>query len=82
VQVLERPQVAEVEDRAEVDVEAVGPLAGEHLDAAGEVVHRLPGELAVVRGGERADVAGRAGEPRAELVPAKTSSSPDAASRK
>ena len=34
VQVLERPQVTEVEDRAEVDVEAVGALAGEHLLAA------------------------------------------------
>ena len=35
----EGPQVAEVEDRAEVDVEALGPLAGEHdLTASGSVV--------------------------------------------
>ena len=30
VEVLDRPDVGEVEDRAEVDEEAVVPLAGEH----------------------------------------------------
>ena len=33
---LERPQIAEVEDRAEVDVEAFGALTREHLAAAAE----------------------------------------------
>ena len=36
VQVLERAQVAEIEDRAEVDVETFAPLAGEDAAAAGE----------------------------------------------
>ena len=40
VQVLERAQRAEVEDRAEVDEEAVGPLAGEDDPAAGQRVRR------------------------------------------
>ena len=45
VEVLERAQVAEVEDRAEVDVELLGALAGEDLDAVADVVHgrRCPG---------------------------------------
>ena len=37
VEVLERPQRAEVEDRAEVDVEALDPLAGEDLPPVGSV---------------------------------------------
>ena len=41
VQVLERPQVAQVEDRAEVDVEALEPLPGEHGVAAGDLVDGL-----------------------------------------
>ena len=34
VQVLERAQRAQVEDAVQVDVEALGPLAGEDLSAA------------------------------------------------
>src|SRR6202034_4923992 len=63
VQLLERPQVGQVEDRPEVDVEAFRPLASEDLDAAGEPVYRLVCQTGVVRGGQRPDVAGRAGEP-------------------
>ena len=62
VQFLERAQVGEVEDRAEVHVEALGPLAGEHLDAAGDRAHRLVGQVGVVRGRQRPDVARRAGQ--------------------
>ena len=43
VQVLERSQRGEVEDRAEVDVEAVEALPGEDLDAVAEVVDRRVG---------------------------------------
>jgi len=50
----------------EVDVEALGPLAREHLDAAADGVHGLVGERVVVRGRQRADVARRAGQVRAD----------------
>ena len=63
VQVLERPQVAQVEDRAQVDVEALGALPGEHRDPVAQVVHRLAGQRGVVRRGQRPDVARRAGQP-------------------
>ena len=65
VRIGERPQHAEVEDRAEVDVEALGPLAGEHPGRA-ELVNRLTGEARVVRRRVRADVARRAGEAAAD----------------
>jgi len=39
MQVLEGPQVAEVEDRPQVDIEALPPLAGEHLDTPRQVMH-------------------------------------------
>ena len=48
VQVLERAQVGEIEDRAKIDIEAVGPLAGEHLHAIGKVVHGRLSKRAVV----------------------------------
>ena len=60
VQRGEGPQVAEVEHRAEIDEERVGPLAGEHLLPGGESADGSGGERRVVRGGQRADVAGRA----------------------
>ena len=46
VVLLEGPQDAEVEDGPEVDVEALGPLAGEHGDVVGQAVHgrARPGE--------------------------------------
>ena len=59
VEVLERAQGAEVEHRAEVDVEAVEALAGEEPDAAAEVVRRRGGEVGVVRRRARPDVARR-----------------------
>lgn len=37
-------------------------LAGEHLDAIADLVRRLVGQVGVVRGGQRADVARRAGQ--------------------
>jgi len=66
VQLLEGAQVGEVEDRAEVYVEAFGPLAGEDLDPAGQAVHRGVRQARVVGGRQRADVARRAGESAAE----------------
>ena len=68
VQLLEWPQVAQVEDRPEVHVEPLRALPGEHLDAAPEVVHGGAGQLRVVGGGQRPDVAGRAGKTGAELA--------------
>ena len=52
----ERAQVTEVEDGAEVHVEALGALAGEHPDAAAELVHggRGRSEKAAVLGNVRA----------------------------
>src|SRR5439155_10753737 len=68
VQVLERAQVGEIEDRAEVDVEAVRALAGEHLHAVGQRVYRRRAERRIVWRRARADVARRAGQTRAEHV--------------
>ena len=66
---LERPQVAQVEDGAEVDVEALGALAGENHAAVGKGVHgRACQRGLVVRGRQRADVARRAGQAAAQLV--------------
>ena len=56
---LEWAQIGEIEDRAEVDVEAVGALAGEHLHAVGQGVHRRFAEGRVVWRRARADVARR-----------------------
>ena len=68
VQVLERPQVGQVEDRAQVDVEGFGPLPGEHPDPATQIMDRGGGDARVVPGrrGQRPDVAGRAGQPGAQ----------------
>ena len=44
VQVLERAQRAQVEDRAQVDEEALGALAGEDLLAGLQLEHRVRGE--------------------------------------
>jgi len=68
VVLLEGTQDTEVEDGAEVDVEALGPLAGEDLGALGQRDQGVGGELGVVRRRERADVAGRAGDARAQEV--------------
>jgi hypothetical protein len=38
-----------VEDRAQVDVEALGPLPGEYLYPVAQVVHGLAGQRGVVR---------------------------------
>jgi hypothetical protein len=67
VRVGERSRVEQVEDRAEVDVEALGPLPGEHPAATAEVAYRRVGELPVVRSGQWADVAWRAGHTLGEL---------------
>jgi hypothetical protein len=63
VQLLERAQVGQVEDRSKVDVEALGALPGEHPDAGRQVVDGRRGDVSVVRGGKRPDVARRAGQP-------------------
>ena len=52
VQVLERPQRAQVEDAAQVDVEAIAALAGEHHAVALDGVDGLGGERRVVGGAE------------------------------
>ena len=57
---LERPEVAEVEDRAEVDVEAVRALTREDEAARAERVDRLCGKRPVLRDRVLADVARRA----------------------
>ena len=64
---LERAEVAEVEHGAEVDVEALGALAGEGLDAVAERADGVGGQVGVARRGERADVARRAGQSGPEL---------------
>ena len=66
VVLLEGAEVAEVEHGAEVDVEALGPLAGEHLGGRAQRGEGLGGEGRVVGCRERPDVAGRAGDPRPE----------------
>jgi hypothetical protein len=66
VKVLERAEVTEVEYRAEVDVEALEPLAGEHGVAGADLVHRLGREARVVRRRGRPDVARRARETPSE----------------
>ena len=59
VQRVERPEPAEVEDRAEVDEERVVTLAGEDLDPTGKRVHGSRREAVVVRRRPRADVVRR-----------------------
>jgi hypothetical protein len=56
VEVVERPQAAQVEHRAEVDEERVVALAGEHGDAVVERGHGVVGQLVVVGRRARADV--------------------------
>ena len=70
VEVLERAQVAEVEDRPEVDVEPVKTLPREHGVTAPDVMNRLARERAVVRRRRRPDVARRAREVLAEHLSA------------
>ena len=53
---VERPQAGEVEHRAEIDEERIVALAGERLDAAGQLLNRGLHERAVVRGRARPDV--------------------------
>ena len=57
VQVLERAQGTEIEDRTEVDVEPIEPLTGKHPHVAGKIVDRRIGEPGVVRGRPWSDVA-------------------------
>ncbi len=64
---LERPQVAEIKDRAEVNVEALGPLTREDRVVGRQGVHGRVGQRGVVvRGRRRTDVARRARQARAE----------------
>ena len=65
---LEWTQVAEVEDAAQVDVESVGALPGEHAPSAGEAVIGLCGQRRVVRGAPHADVHRWAGQVAAQDV--------------
>ncbi len=58
----DRPQIAQVEDGAEVHEEAVGALAGEDDLAVRGAPDRRSRKRAVVRRGPDAHVAGRAGE--------------------
>src|SRR5438445_308947 len=62
MQILDRTQGCEVEDRADVDEERIVALSCKHLDAAGQPMDRFCFELCVVRGRTRADVARRAGK--------------------
>src|SRR5438270_7608950 len=62
MQVLKRPQVAEVEDRAQVDIEPVGPLAGEDPAPARQDVDGRLAERGVVGRRPRPDIARRAGK--------------------
>ena len=65
----EAAQVTEVEDGTKVDVEALGPLPGEHLGRERSRPDRVDGGIGqrrVVRGRERSDVAGRAQEAGAQ----------------
>ena len=59
MQVLKRPQVGEVEDRAQIGEEAVVALTGEHRDAALDRVDRLRHQRGIVRRRARPDVARR-----------------------
>ena len=68
VQILERAQRTEVEDRPQVDEEGVGPLTGEHLAAAREAVRRLVREVRIVRRAADAHVDRRNGEPGGQDV--------------
>ena len=63
---LERPESSQVEDAAEVDVEALGPLPGKDLAATDQGVHRLGSEARVVGRTARSDVDRRNGELRSE----------------
>src|SRR5207245_3472863 len=67
VQVLERPERAQVEDGAEVDVETLLALARENLAVpAREAVNSALRERRVCGRGARTDVARRTREPRAK----------------
>src|SRR5436305_14232030 len=59
MEVLQGAQIAEVEDRSQVDEEPLVALSGEHGLARAEAMHGGLGERLVVRRGARADVAGR-----------------------
>ena len=59
---LERAKVAQVEDGAQVDVEPLGALAGEHRVVGRQRVDRGVGQRDVVGRRVRSDVAGRAGQ--------------------
>ena len=62
VRLVERAQRTEVEDAAEVDVECVGTLPGEHLAAAGSVCTAWRASAGVVRGAAGPDVDRWAGQ--------------------
>ncbi len=68
VVLLERPQDTEVEDGTEVDVEALGPLAGEDLRPGGDGGDGRVGQADVVGRRQRPDVARRAGDAGAQQV--------------
>ena len=67
VQLLERPQVAEVEDRSEVHIEPFGALARKDLYSSVQFVHGRVGQVHVIVGRERADPARRAREAARDL---------------
>ena len=66
VVLLEGPKVAQVEDGAQVDVEALGPLTGEDGGSRGDAGGGRGHQGRVVGGGEWPDVARRAGDARAQ----------------
>jgi len=68
VQLLERPERSQIEDRSQVHVEPLGALAREDPDAAREGVHRAGRQRGVPRGGQRPDVARGAGETAAHRL--------------
>ena len=61
VQWCQGPQDAEVEDGTEIDEESLGSLTSEDLDSTGNVLDGWDGQIScIVRGRERADIAGQA----------------------
>jgi hypothetical protein len=62
VQILEWPQIEEVEKCPQIDVEPLRPLPGKHRFSAGQDVDRVLGERGVIRCGKGADVARRRGQ--------------------
>src|SRR5215469_2677328 len=62
MQILERSQGCQVEDRAQVNVEPLGSLPGEYLDATGKTMNSLLRQILVVGCGAYTNVAGWRGQ--------------------